>query len=92
MQVAAVDQPKLHMWETGIMRITRHPQMVSGHMASMSGNWDPNPNPSLTLTLTVTWHRYSSILDDQEQLGSHVQNRIYPYCGILSHPRHSQKK
>lgn len=28
LQVAAVDEPKLHMWETGIMRITRHPQMV----------------------------------------------------------------
>jgi zeta-carotene isomerase len=27
-QVAAVDKPKLHMWETGIMRITRHPQAV----------------------------------------------------------------
>ena len=25
-QVAAVDEPKLHMWETGVMRITRHPQ------------------------------------------------------------------
>jgi hypothetical protein len=28
LQVAAVDKPKLHMWETGIMRITRHPQAV----------------------------------------------------------------
>jgi uncharacterized membrane protein len=28
LQVAAVDKPKLHLWETGIMRITRHPQMV----------------------------------------------------------------
>jgi zeta-carotene isomerase len=27
-QVAAVDKPKLHLWETGIIRITRHPQMV----------------------------------------------------------------
>ena len=26
--MAAVDKPKLHLWETGIMRITRHPQMV----------------------------------------------------------------
>ncbi|KAL3634281.1 hypothetical protein CASFOL_021335 [Castilleja foliolosa] len=26
--VAAVDKPKMHLWETGIMRITRHPQMV----------------------------------------------------------------
>lgn len=27
LEVAAVDQPKLHLWETGIMRITRHPQV-----------------------------------------------------------------
>lgn len=25
-QVAAVDEPRLHLWETGITRITRHPQ------------------------------------------------------------------
>lgn len=28
LEVAAVDEPKLHLWETGIMRITRHPQAV----------------------------------------------------------------
>mmetsp|Transcript_11838 Transcript_11838/g.37604 ORF Transcript_11838/g.37604 Transcript_11838/m.37604 type:complete len:379 (-) Transcript_11838:258-1394(-) len=28
LEVAAVDKPKLHLWETGIMRITRHPQAV----------------------------------------------------------------
>ncbi|KAK1295999.1 hypothetical protein QJS10_CPB15g00665 [Acorus calamus] len=28
LEVAAVDKPELHMWETGIIRITRHPQMV----------------------------------------------------------------
>lgn len=28
LEVAAVDEPKVHLWETGIMRITRHPQMV----------------------------------------------------------------
>lgn len=27
LEVAAVDKPKVHMWETGIMRITRHPQV-----------------------------------------------------------------
>lgn len=26
LQVAAVDKPKVHLWETGITRITRHPQ------------------------------------------------------------------
>ncbi|KAH6812752.1 15-cis-zeta-carotene isomerase [Perilla frutescens var. frutescens] len=25
-EVAAVDEPKMHLWETGIMRITRRPQ------------------------------------------------------------------
>jgi hypothetical protein len=29
LEVAAVDEPKLHLWETGIMRITRHPQVSS---------------------------------------------------------------
>ena len=28
LEIAAVEKPKLHMWETGIMRITRHPQFV----------------------------------------------------------------
>ncbi|KAJ8425521.1 hypothetical protein Cgig2_019248 [Carnegiea gigantea] len=28
LEVAAVDKPKLHLWETGIMRITRHPQSI----------------------------------------------------------------
>ncbi|XP_077228054.1 15-cis-zeta-carotene isomerase [Tasmannia lanceolata] len=28
LEVAAVDKPKMHLWETGVMRITRHPQMV----------------------------------------------------------------
>ncbi|KAL9255751.1 15-cis-zeta-carotene isomerase, chloroplastic-like protein, partial [Drosera capensis] len=26
LEVAAVEKPKMHLWETGIMRITRHPQ------------------------------------------------------------------
>jgi hypothetical protein len=28
LEVAAVEKPELHLWETGIARITRHPQMV----------------------------------------------------------------
>jgi uncharacterized membrane protein len=27
LEVAAVDKPKVHLWETGVIRITRHPQM-----------------------------------------------------------------
>ncbi len=28
LEVAAIDEPELHLWETGVIRITRHPQMV----------------------------------------------------------------
>ena len=28
LEVAAVDSPKLHLWNTGVIRITRHPQAV----------------------------------------------------------------
>eukprot|EP00803_Ostreobium_quekettii_P010293 evm.model.scf_1207.7 EVM.evm.TU.scf_1207.7 scf_1207:38573-45062(-) len=28
LEVAAVDKPKLHLWESGVMRITRHPQAL----------------------------------------------------------------
>lgn len=28
LEIAAIDKPQLHLWETGIIRITRHPQAV----------------------------------------------------------------
>jgi len=35
LEVAAVDKPKLHLWETGIMRITRHPQVFINALLSL---------------------------------------------------------
>merc|ERR1719460_2319372 len=35
-EVAAVEKPKIHLWETGIIRITRHPQMVGQVMWSVA--------------------------------------------------------
>lgn len=28
LEIAAIEKPKLHLWETGIIRITRHPQSI----------------------------------------------------------------
>jgi len=28
LEIAAVDKPKIHLYETGIIRITRHPQVL----------------------------------------------------------------
>lgn len=35
LEVAAVDKPKMHLWETGIMRITRHPQVCTRSRTSI---------------------------------------------------------
>jgi zeta-carotene isomerase len=32
LEIAAVERPQLHLWETGIIRITRHPQAVGQFM------------------------------------------------------------
>jgi zeta-carotene isomerase len=39
LEVAAVDKPKMHMWETGIMRITRHPQVLFSCLIFFLVNW-----------------------------------------------------
>lgn len=39
LEVAAVDKPKMHLWETGIMRITRHPQVTSSFTGHSVAPW-----------------------------------------------------
>ncbi|XP_039050033.1 15-cis-zeta-carotene isomerase, chloroplastic-like isoform X2 [Hibiscus syriacus] len=38
LEVAAVDKPEMHLWETGIMRITRHPQVHHYYLDGRAGN------------------------------------------------------
>ncbi len=56
LEVAAVDKPKFHMWETGIMRITRHPQFVGQLLWSLSAaassvSLSLPPSPSLCISV-----------------------------------------
>merc|ERR1712072_317010 len=32
LEIAAIDEPQMHLWETGVIRITRHPQAVGQFM------------------------------------------------------------
>lgn len=57
LEVAAVDKPKMHMWETGIMRITRHPQVspvpfVPSPIRQLLNISQPGAPLSLTLRCT----------------------------------------
>ena len=59
-EVAAVEKPKIHLWETGVIRITRHPQMAgqvmwsAGHLAMVGSTFN-----ALTMALLVGHHLFA---------------------------------
>ena len=59
-EVAAVDKPKYHLWETGVMRITRHPQFIgqclwsTGHFIMIGSSFT-----LLTMALLVGHHGFA---------------------------------
>jgi zeta-carotene isomerase len=59
-EVAAVERPKVHLWETGIIRITRHPQFVgqamwsAAHLAMVGTSFT-----ALTMALLVGHHYFA---------------------------------
>eukprot|EP00879_Flechtneria_rotunda_P002691 GHRR01002897.1.p1 GENE.GHRR01002897.1~~GHRR01002897.1.p1 ORF type:complete len:366 (+),score=54.74 GHRR01002897.1:444-1541(+) len=92
LEVAAVDKPKLHMWETGIMRITRHPQMVGQAVWCLAHTlWIGNSfmvTTSLGLMahhLFGCWHGDKRLHDKYGEVFEKVQARtsIVPFAAIL---------
>jgi len=71
-EVAAVEVPKLHLWETGIIRITRHPQMVgqcmwsAAHLAMVGSTFN-----ALTMGLLVGHHLFACWNGDRRLLAEH---------------------
>jgi len=59
-EVAAVEKPTFHLWETGMIRITRHPQFVgqimwsAGHLAMVGTSFT-----ALTMALLVGHHAFA---------------------------------
>lgn len=59
LEVAAVDKPKMHLWETGIMRITRHPQMVGQVMWCLAHTlWVGNTVTAAASVGLITHHLF----------------------------------
>eukprot|EP00967_Tisochrysis_lutea_P146497 scaffold276652_cov36-Tisochrysis_lutea.AAC.2 len=91
-EVAAVEKPRLHLWETGIIRITRHPQMVgqvmwsAAHLAMVGSSFT-----ALTMVLLVGHHLFACWNGDRRLLKEHgdaflaVKERtsIIPFAAIL---------
>jgi zeta-carotene isomerase len=71
-EVAAVEKPKIHLWETGIIRITRHPQYVgqamwsAAHLAMVGTSFT-----ALTMALLVGHHGFACWNGDRRLEAEH---------------------
>ena len=92
LEVAAVDEPKVHLWETGVMRVTRHPQMVGQVMWSLAHClWMGNSFAIATSAGLCAYHAFGCWHGDrrlEEKFGSdfvEVKNRtsVLPFAAIL---------
>jgi len=91
-EVAAVETPKVHLWETGIIRITRHPQMIgqvmwsAAHLAMVGSTFN-----ALTMALLVGHHVFACWNGDRRLLEAHgdafevVKERtsVVPFLAVL---------
>ena len=71
-EVAAVEKPKIHLWETGVIRITRHPQYVgqvmwsAAHLAMVGTSFT-----ALTMALLISHHYFACWNGDRRLLAEH---------------------
>jgi zeta-carotene isomerase len=79
-EVAAIEKPKLHLWETGIIRITRHPQFIGqcmwsvGHLIMVGTSFT-----ALTMALLVGHHGFSCWNGDRrykQEFGEETWNTV----------------
>ncbi|KAJ7514157.1 hypothetical protein O6H91_23G031000 [Diphasiastrum complanatum] len=92
LEVAAVDKPKMHLWETGIMRITRHPQMVGQLMWCVAHTLWIGNSFTLTTSLGLLAHHLFGVWNGDRRLAARygeayevVKKRtsIVPFGAIL---------
>jgi zeta-carotene isomerase len=91
-EVAAIEIPKIHLWETGMMRITRHPQFVgqvmwsAAHLAMVGTSFT-----ALTMALLVGHHWFACWNGDRRLYDEHGEDflkikertSIFPFQAIV---------
>ncbi|CAM9524891.1 unnamed protein product, partial [Phaeothamnion confervicola] len=92
LEVAAVDKPQLHLWETGIMRITRHPQAVGqGLWCAAHSLWMGTSFTLLTSVLLMAHHLFAVWNGDRRLRDRHgaafdelcVRTSVVPFAAVL---------
>eukprot|EP00981_Chlorochromonas_danica_P006155 scaffold1290_cov248-Ochromonas_danica.AAC.40 len=77
LEIAAVDEPKVHLWETGVMRITRHPQAIGQLICA-----EILPAHHLF----AVWNGDRRLRDKYGEKAEILQNRtsVIPFAAIIS--------
>lgn len=92
LEVAAVDKPKMHLWETGVMRITRHPQMVGQVIWCLAHTLWVGNSVVAAASLGLIGHHLFGVWNGDRRLASRygeafevVKNRtsVIPFAAIL---------
>lgn len=92
LEVAAVDKPKMHLWETGIIRISRHPQMVGQFIWCIAHTLWMGNSMMLTTSLGLVAHHIFGVWNGDRRMAARygksfeaVKNRtsIIPFAAIL---------
>ena len=76
-EVAAVERPRVHLWETGVIRITRHPQYVgqvmwsAAHLAMVGTTFT-----ALTMALLIGHHYFACWNGDRRLEAEHGEDFV----------------
>lgn len=91
LEVAAVAKPQLHLWETGVIRISRHPQLVGQTLWSAAHLlWLGTPFTAETMALLVAHHAFAAWNGDRRLSDKHgeafeyvkARTSIIPFAAI----------
>lgn len=92
LEIAAIQKPQLHLWETGVIRITRHPQAVGQILWCAAHTlWLGSPTAVAASTILVLHHLYAVWHGDRRLATRHgedfyeIQKRtsVVPFAAIL---------
>jgi zeta-carotene isomerase len=92
LEIAAIERPQLHLWETGIIRITRHPQAVGQVMWCFAHSvWLGSSTALAACSILVLHHAYSVWHGDRRLETRHGEafeyvkskTSVVPFAAIL---------
>ena len=84
LQVAAVDEPQVHLWETGITRITRHPQNTGQLIWCLAHLlWMGNSFVLTTSAALVAHHAFACYHGDFRLERKHGKVLYHPPANLL---------